>query len=101
MARFFDADSAKGLHDPITFRVNGKTYEVRELTDELMEAVQEVASEDTSKLNAVLTRQLAVFTGAEESEFLEVPIRTKTAILNHITEATTDPLGRRAGGPRR
>ena len=89
------------MHEPISFSVGGKHFEVRELTDDLMDAVQEEANADGAKLNTVLTRQLAVFTGAEASEFVDVPIRVKTAILNHITEATTDPLGKRGAGPRR
>lgn len=100
MAKHFDADAARGLHDPISFTVNGKKYEVRELTDELQAEIEATAQESAT-LENTLRKQLGIFTEHDPAEFSGVSARVMTAIIQHIQDATLDPLGRRDGGRRR
>lgn len=94
--KHFNLDTQKGLHDPITFTAKGKEYEVAELTDEVMEAVSVIADDENLSVGEVLNQQLAEFTDSEAEEFAALTIREKSAVVKHITDSMTDPLGSRS-----
>lgn len=92
----FDLDRQKSLQDPITFAAKGETYECVEITDDLMEEISAISDDETIQPGEVLTRQLAAFTGESPETFDTLTFREKGAIIDFITNAMTDPLGRRA-----
>lgn len=98
----FDADADKSLHEEITFRVRGKDYRVLPMTGKLLkrlEAVEQEARQSGSDLEGheVLTRQLAIFVGAEPGEFEDLPLNVLAAVFRHVSTAIKDPLERLGG----
>lgn len=93
--KHFSLKNETSLRDDISFETNDKEYIVRELTDDLMEEIAEVAENESLGVGESLSRQLAIFTGKEAGEFSELNVREKSAIIQHITSAVTDPLGNR------
>ncbi len=94
--KHFSLSQETSLRDAITFEADGKEYTVRELTDELMDEVAEVADDPNLGVGESLSRQLGLFTGQDAAEFKALNVREKSAIIQHITGTVTDPLGNRA-----
>ncbi len=85
------------LQDPIEFDVpGGKTYQVREITEETIARIGEIGAESAGgNLGHILDRQLSEFTGADPAEFADVPLRHKIAVRDFVMQAFVDPLGTR------
>jgi hypothetical protein len=91
----FNADNHRGLHEPITFALHNKTYNVKDLSDEIMD---EIAALDDpgatgTKLSEILRLQLGLLTGANPEEFSEASIRELTGVISWIMEQLVDPRG--------
>lgn len=101
----FDADAEQSLHEPISFRVNGKDYKVVPVTGKVLkrlESVEQEAKQSGHSLEGheVLSRQLAIFVGAEDpKEFDDLPLNVLAAVFKHVSKAIKDPLERLGDGP--
>lgn len=91
----FDLDREKSLQAPITFTAQGKTFECVEITDELMDDISAITEDETLQPGEVLARQLALFTGEKPEAFDALSFRQRGALIDFITNAITDPFGRR------
>lgn len=65
MIRDFD----KEIAEPIEFTLDGKSYKVIKLTDEVMGKVDEILEDEKTKLYYKLHAQLSVMTGVSIGEF--------------------------------
>ena len=91
----FNVDQAKGLVEPIEFTLNGKNYQCKNLTSDVLNQTMDVVeefeeSERARHLEDIHAKQLAIFTGEPEDEFRALDIRQTTAILNFIQGCVTD-----------
>ena len=97
----FNADTHKGLHEPISFILRGKEFDVPDLTDELLERVDSRGREDVEglQLSEVLARQLSIFTGEPPETFIgeredgtpPATIREMSGVLQWLMETIQDP----------
>lgn len=93
---FLDLDEVMTLHEPITFKVNKKTYTVNGITDEILSKVDAMATavqgDDSKGPCELIANQIAIFAGAKSSEFAKLELHVLKKIIRHITENINDPL---------
>jgi len=79
--------STKGaMHKPITFEVDGKTYEVTRLNRALFEKAQKLEAEVAKGKVGALYEQLALLTTAPAAVLGEMDIRDVRDLLSGIRE---------------
>lgn len=96
MSHHFDLQKADTLQDPITFTLDGeKTYTIVNITDDLLEEIDDIAGDDDLTPGEVLSQKLATYADCEAADFDALEFREKLAILQHIAESMASPLGNR------
>ena len=86
-------DKLPSANEPIVFRLNDKEYVAKEVDDALMNEVLAIGdnSDDSGdSVSAVHMKQLAILTGAPESEFSGVTLRKTSAALSFIMQSVVD-----------
>lgn len=83
-----DFDAIAEISEPIEFKIDGETYRVVDVSDDMMKALNkygEAAEEDIT----VISKGLALLTDQEESVFAAMDFRKKNAAFKFVMEWLT------------
>ena len=91
----YNVDEIPGILDPIEFTLEGRDYVINKVDPDTMSDVYDMAKDATDPnsergMRGLHARQLAKFTGKDQSEFEGVDLRKTTALIDWITEQITD-----------
>jgi hypothetical protein len=97
--KVFDIDAAAasaGLTEPVVVRLAGKEYTIPEVLPETLDRLQEMARQakdetDETKVSDSLRAQIALFTGADESEFEGIDVRLLALTASMLQDELVSP----------
>ena len=93
--KHYNADNDKRLHEQFSFTLNGKKYEVVALNDDLLEQIDHIKDDfEEHQLSEIQMSQLSLFTGEDQQEFKDTPIRVMSGIINEIQNWMINPKGK-------
>jgi hypothetical protein len=90
-------DTAPALSESLSFTLNGRRLDVREITEDVVSELEEFveSSQDQNVgLGPLLNGQLAILTGHPAEIFSDASVRHKTALLSWLMEKIKNPLNR-------
>lgn len=84
----FDAD--KAFYEPIEVVINGKTYKIEKVSQDLFDRIKEVSKEQGDEKDAsIIFRQLGVALEEDPEVFKGMDLRVAGAVLRFLTESIT------------
>ena len=97
MGLLINLDTDPRLVDPMEFELNGMKHEIREVTEDILDEIDtyEKEAKEAGVPNGERSRKvLEMLTGLPADMFVGLPLRKKTALIQVIRDAITNPLGR-------